>query len=106
MTICAEMFQVPFSPKDWSNSIPAWLLAFGFLVGIGVYAAKQLGLVKQPGDNGKREPSSGELKPEVWHRRFDDLEKCIDEAKEEHMIALRDLTKAVNELTMTLLRGK
>lgn len=100
--------QVPFNPKDWANSIPAWLLAFGFLVGIGVYAAKQLGLVRPTGKNGngKQEPTSGELKPEVWHQRFDDIEKELEESKVEHVTAIRDLTKAINELTMTLLRGK
>jgi hypothetical protein len=34
--------EMPFNPKEWSNTIPAWLMAFGFLVGVVVWAAKQV----------------------------------------------------------------
>jgi hypothetical protein len=34
--------QAPFSIKEWENSVPAWLIAFAFLVYVGVWTAKQL----------------------------------------------------------------
>lgn len=96
--------QIPFNPKDWTNSIPAWLLAFGFLSGIGVWTAKQLGLTRIAGE--AKSTPTGDTDPSIWHRRFDDLEKQIESTKLEHVTAVRDLTKAINDLTMTLLRGK
>ena len=44
--------QTPPLPPDWANSLPAWVVAFAFLVGVGVWAAKQLGFVRTNG-NGK-----------------------------------------------------
>lgn len=52
----------------------------------------------------RNEPTSGELKPEVWHKRFDCIEAKIDQQSQAHIEAMRDLTKAINDLTMTLLR--
>lgn len=34
--------QSPFGVKDFGDSIPAWLIAFSFLVSLGVWTAKQL----------------------------------------------------------------
>lgn len=105
----ALLTQEPFVPKDWSSSLPAWLIAFAFLISLGVWTAKQLkevfGNGKKPPE-AKRELTSGEVNPEVWHDRFDEIEQKIESAKMEHISAIRDLTKAINDLTMTLLRGK
>lgn len=46
----ATIVQVPFDPKNWSI-LPISIIAVGFLVYIGVWAAKQLGIVK-PKENG------------------------------------------------------
>jgi hypothetical protein len=48
------MMQNPPLPADWANSIPAWLIGFSFLIGVMVWAAKQLGFVKPTNGNGKQ----------------------------------------------------
>lgn len=63
--------QAPFNPKDWSLALPASILALGFLVYIGVWAAEKLGLTRKNG-NGKARggPIAGDLRPEEWDLRI------------------------------------
>ena len=98
--------QAPINPKDWSF-LPTTILSVAFLVGIGVWAVDKLGLTKKESKSTfVKEPASGELKPEVWHKRFDDIERNIDKSREEQVDAMRDLTRAINDLTTTIIRGK
>lgn len=66
----------PFNLKDWSVVLPVSLLAVGFLVVIGVWAAKQLGIVKKNGDPHPAIPpvplsiQSGSLDPAFWKQEF------------------------------------
>lgn len=100
------MAQLPVNPKDWSF-LPETILAIAFLAGIGIWAAKQLGIVKKDGNGApKKELTSGDQPLAYWEKHFERIEEKVDTAKEELVDAVRDLTKAINDLTMTLLRGK
>lgn len=90
--------QSPFSAKDWANYVPAWVIAFGFLVYLGVWAAKQLGLIKPETKDSKqsddhREASSGSLPRQYWKEQFDMIKAEIEETKH----AVSELSKVMDD---------
>lgn len=110
MQFFMQVWQAPFNPKDWQFALPVSIFAVLALVIIGVWAAKQLGIVKKNGngngDSKPRQPTVGDMSLESLSRQFENIGEHIDDAKDEIVQSIRDLTKAINELTMTLLRGK
>lgn len=97
------ILQLPFNPKDLSNSIPVWIVAFAFLLYMGVWAAKALGLVKLGDQSAGRQQfpqdQAGELPESKWVLNItkivqEENEKLRIRMNEELSDILRDSQKA------------
>lgn len=61
--------QAPFVTKDW-EILPISIIAVGFLVYIGVWAALKLGIVRKNG-------AAGDKSPEYWENYYRAMEDRI-----------------------------
>lgn len=79
-------------------------IAYAAVVGLVWVTREVFTLLKE-----KRKPMSdvntGETLPAYWDKQFEDTRKLILETRNEQVNAMRDLTAAINNLTMTILRG-
>jgi alpha-mannosidase len=49
--------------------------------------------------------STGETLPSYWEKQFEDTRRLISDSKSEQINAMRDLTNALNILTVSILKG-
>jgi hypothetical protein len=79
-------------------------IAYAAVVGLVWVTREVFTLLKE-----KKKPTevvTGDTSPAYWDKQFEETRKLISEARDNQINAMRDLTSALNQLTMTLLRGK
>lgn len=80
--------------------LPASILALGFLVYIGVWAAKQLGIVKKDGKQVTPSDASGAKDPAYWQKEF---RTAVAEVNNMQLVPwLEKLTEAHTEIVKLL----
>lgn len=77
----------------------------GALFAVVIYYLYTQNKAKSSAPTSIKEPTLGDLRPEHLDAKLGEVKQAVSDSSRATVEAMRDLTKAINELTMTLLRS-